>query len=187
MKTKVLFSSAIFSMLLFGTFTIKLYSQEPAEKAVQPVIEIKDIPVQQALVIKAEVPSKDIGPKMGEMYGKLYGYIGKNNIQPSGVPFAVYYAFDPQGNTTFEAGLPVSTKLTDAEGITYKEYPAMRVVTTLYTGAYENMMPVYTQLYEYIGKNNLKATGISWEVYLTDPGQVASPKDNKTMIYLLIE
>jgi effector-binding domain-containing protein len=187
MKTKSLFSSVLFCMLIFNILNNQLYSQEPGVKADQPVIEIKSIPLQQALVLKAEVPTREIGPKMGEMYAKLFSYAGQNNIQPAGAPFAVYYSFDPQGKTSFEAGFPVTSKINVSDSISYKEFPAMKVVTTLYKGPYENMVPVYTQLQEYIGKNNLKAIGVSWEVYLTDPSQVKSPNDNQTIIYFPIE
>jgi effector-binding domain-containing protein len=187
MKTKALFISFFFCMFVFNALTSELYSQETTVKKDQPVIEIKNIPLQHALVLKAEVSSKDVGPKMGEMYSKLFSYAGQKHIQPSGAPFAVYYSYDPQGKTIFEAGFPVASKVNATDSIAYKEFPAMKVVSTLYTGSYENMVPVYTQLQNYLAANKMKPTGISWEVYLTDPAQVKNPSDNQTLIYFPVE
>ena len=187
MKTKTLFSAVIFYLLIFNITTNLSYSQEPAAKADQPLIEIKTIPLQQTIIMKAEVPTKDIGRKMGEMYSTLFSYAGQNNIQPTGAPFAVYYTFDPKGNTSFEVGFPVASKINGSDSISYKEFPAMKVVSSLYKGSYENMMTIYTQLQDYIKKNDLKTNGASWEVYLTDPQQVTNPNDNQTLIYFPIE
>jgi len=151
------------------------------------VIEIKDIDAQKALIIKAEVETSQIGPKMGELYGKLFEYTGKNNIQMTGAPFAVYYSFDPTGKTAFEVACPVASKTESKEGVEFKEYPAMKAVTLLYKGAYENMMPAYEKLQGYIAANNLKSTGIVWEVYLTNPEELKDQNNNQTVIYFPIE
>ena len=63
----------------------------------------------------------------------------------------------------------------------------MKAVSTLYTGSYENMEPVYNDIMKYIEENELESTGNSWEIYLTDPSKVASPDDNKTLIYFPIK
>jgi effector-binding domain-containing protein len=129
------------------------------------------------------VPTAEIGPKMGEAYGKIFGYLGQNNIQPAGSPFAVYTEFNPNGNTTFEAGVPVAAQIESKGDILFKEYPAMKVLSTLYTGAYENMASVYEALTKYMKDKGLQSTSESWEVYLTDPSQVKTPAENQTLIY----
>jgi AraC family transcriptional regulator len=187
MKTKTLFSSIVGSMLLVTLTTNLTFSQQSASSTSSSVFEIKEIPLQKALVVKAEVPMKEIGPKMGELFGKLFSYAGINKIQLTGAPFAVYYSFDPQGTTVFETCFPVSSKVNAGDSIVYKEFPAMKVVSTLYKGTYESMMPVYTQMQEYITKNNLKANGTSWEVYLKGPHQVKDPNEYQTIIYFPIE
>ena len=187
MKTKTLLSSVIFYLLTICVLTIPSFSQETVKKADQPVIEIKEIPVQQTIVIKADVPTKDISLKIGEMYSKLFSFAAENNTPVTGAPFAVYYSFDPQGNTVFEAGFPVASKINSSDTVIYKEFPAMKVVSVLYEGAYENMAPVYAQIQSYLETNKLKSTGSSWEVYLSNPQQLENPNDNQTMIYFPIE
>lgn len=181
MKTMSIIKVYVIFFLMSILMVNKGFAQDSAN------IEIKDIDAQKALIIKAEVETSQIGPKMGELYGKLFEYTGKNNIQMTGAPFAVYYSFDPTGKTVFEVACPVGSKTESKDGVEFKEYPSMKVVTTLYNGAYENMMPVYEKLQGYLAANNLKSTGIVWEVYLTDPQEVKDPNENQTIIYFPIE
>jgi len=153
----------------------------------QTDIEVKEIDAQKALVIKADVPTSAIGEKMGELYGKLFAYIGEKGIQPAGPVFAIYYSYEPEGNVVFKAGVPVASEVEGTGDIIYKEFPAMKAVTTLYTGSYKDIGPVYTEIQKYMEKNELESTGNSWEVYLTNPSEVADPNDNKTLIYFPVK
>jgi effector-binding domain-containing protein len=152
-----------------------------------PTIEVMNISAQSSLVVKAEVLSTEVGQKIGSMFGQLFAFTAANNINMTGAPFAVYYSYDPNGNTSFEAGLPVPYGTKGNDSILFKEYPAMKVVCTIYKGSYDNMSPVYTKIQEYMTINKLKSTGISWEVYLTDPSTVKDPNENRTMIYFPVE
>ena len=162
-----------------------LIAQEKA-KSDSLKIEIKQVEAQKAIVIKLSVPTMEIGPKMGEAYGKLFSHLGMNNLSPAGPPFAVYYEFDPNGNTTFEAGVPVSGDVKAEGEIAFKEYPAMKVVSALYKGGYENMMHAYTSIDKYIKDNKLEKQAPSWEVYLTNPMEV-KPEENQTLIYFPVK
>ena len=181
MKTKpFLFMAAC--LMLFTCISIS-YAQDTVKTCNHTPMEIKEIDATKALIIRMDVPMSAIGDKMGECYGKLFQYIGANNIAPAGPVFAVYYSWEPEGNVIFEAGVPVAEASAGAGDVTYKEYPVMKAVTTLYSGAYEAMEPVYNQLMKYMEENKLESNGSSWEVYLTDPSMVKNPEDNKTLIY----
>ncbi len=188
MKNKSLFiSSGIFFLVcLLLSFSFQVFSQE-SDNITDLKIEVKKIESVKALVIKTSVPMNEIGPKMGEMYGKLFDFLEKNDIKPAGPPFAVYYEFNPEGNTTFETGIPVTENVEGNEEISFKEFPAMKVITTLYYGAYENLMPVYKALGKYLEKNKLESDGTTWEIYLTDPNEMEDPNENQTIIYFPIK
>jgi effector-binding domain-containing protein len=181
MKIKSLIKTSGLALIMGSVFSCMAYGQN------ESIIEIKNIESQKALIIKSEVLTAEIGSKVGELYGKLFEFMGRKNIQPAAAPFAVYYSYDPQGKTSFEVGCPLLSETAVSEGVEFKEYPAMKAVTTLYKGAYENMGPIYEKLQAYITSNNLKSTGIAWEVYLTDPKQVKDPGENKTIIYFPVE
>ena len=186
MKTKLL----ILNLAIFLFITGKINFVRAQEKEKTPgelKIEIKNIDPQKTLVIKADVPTSEVGPKMGEFYGKLFQYIGQNQIKAVGPPFAVYYSFDPKGNTVFEAGIPIENKVEVTGEIDYKEFEATKAASTLYTGPYEKMEPAYIALQKYLKDNNIKEKGTAWEVYLTDPSEEPDPNNYKTIIYFPVE
>lgn len=187
MKTRFLFFNVTVFLLSAGISFKTVVAQEQVKCSGEPKIEIKHIEAQKALVVKADVPTSEIGPKMGELYGLLFGYLGQNQLQPAGPAFAVYYSFDPQGNTVFEAGVPILAKTKGNGEVFYKEFEGMNAVSTLYIGPYEKMEPVYIALDKFIKDNNLKEKGISWEVYLTDPMAEPDPNKYQTLIYFPVE
>lgn len=164
-------------LLFFFVLNINLLGQESGVK-----IEVKQIDGYMAMVMKADVPTAQVGEKMGEMFGKLTSYIDNHKIELAGPPFAVYYSYDPSGNTMFELGYPVTSKMEGNNEIMFKEYPSTKAVTAMYKGSYDKMEPVYTALEKYITDNNLEKEGTSCEVYYTDPNEVA-PEENQTLIY----
>jgi effector-binding domain-containing protein len=187
MKTKPFLIKCFIVLLLTGIYYWTATAQETSESGTDFKIEVKDMEAQKALVIKADIPTPEVGPKMGEIYEYLFNYMVQNQISPVGPPFAVYLSFDPQGNTVFEAGLPIEEESSGSDDVEYREYPATKVVSLLYTGPYEKMEPAYTKMMQYISENNLKSKGMSWEIYLTDPNEEPDPEKYQTIINFPIE
>jgi effector-binding domain-containing protein len=187
MKTKPFFMKFLMILLLTGIYSLAVIAQESKECKTESKIEVKVMGAQKALVIKADVPTAEVGPKMGEIYGFLFNYTVQNQINPVGPPFAVYLSFDPEGNTVFEAGLPVAEVVSGSGEVEYREYPATKAVSLLYTGPYEKMGPAYEKIMQYISENNLKDKGIAQEVYLTDPNEEQDPEKFQTIINFFIE
>ena len=178
MKNKLSIKKLVTFVLGTLVFGISFGQVAPA-----PKIEVKQIDAQKAVVIKLKVTAATIVQQMGEAYGKLFSYLGTNSIQPAGSPFSVYYEFNPQGDIVFEAGIPISAAVKGSEEIIYKEFAAMKVVSTLYIGPYEKEAPIYDMLHKYLKDNNLDSTGTPWEVYLTNPAQETDPSKYQTLIY----
>lgn len=185
MKTKLIF----LIVLTFISVSITTVNAQSKDKQTgKSEIEVKSIEAQKTLVIKAETTMEEIGPKMGELYGKLFGYLEAKGIQPISPPFAVYYKWDlEKGITVFEVGVPIAQKDEGTEEIKYKEFPAMKVVSKFYQGPYEKMEPVYTEIEQYIKDNNLKMAGTVWDIYLTDPEEVTDPNQYQTIVYYTVE
>jgi effector-binding domain-containing protein len=184
---KTIVSLLITIAMIYGTFN-SLYAQDDTQKKCSHTdIQVKEIDAQKALVIRAEVPSNAIGGKIGELYSALYVYLQTQKIAPAGAPFAIYYSFDPNGNTVFEAGVPVAEQTPGKDNITYKEFPVTKVVTTLFYGSYADMGAAYTDIQKYMTDNKLEPTGATWEVYLTDPESVSDPSQNQTIIYFPVK
>ncbi|NBC84081.1 MAG: hypothetical protein GVY19_11990 [Bacteroidetes bacterium] len=162
-------------------FNLSLNAIEPGE------IEVKDMDGMKAVILQATVPSQQIGQKMPEMFGKLYGYLGQHQIQPAGPAFSVYFSYDPEGDTKMAVGAPVGSKVKTEGEFKYREFPKAKAVSTLYKGPYEEMGPVYDELMAYLDKNELSSTGQAWEVYITNPEEVKDPDEYETMIYFTIK
>jgi effector-binding domain-containing protein len=176
------------SVLILCSLFVAVYAGNGKGNApAQLKIEIKQIDAQRAVVIKVTVASSELMNKMGELYGKLFSYLGTNNITPAGPPFAVYYEYNPQGNVTFEAGVPVSATVKDNDEIKYKEYPDMKVVSTLYVGSYDKMASIYESIQKYIKDNNLQQAGATWEIYLTNPQEEQDTSKYQTVIYFPVK
>lgn len=171
--------------LLLMSMSISIKAQDKSDCG-SAKFEIKEVDAVKALVIKSDIPMADIGTAMGSVYGQLFAYLEANNIQPAGPPFTVYLKWDPEGNVVFESGIPVTKTESGKDEIVYKEYPAMKALSTLYKGSYDKMEPVYNELMEYMKTNNLEGDDTAWEIYLTDPGKVA-PEENQTIIYFPIK
>jgi effector-binding domain-containing protein len=184
MKTNPLF---LISICLFFSGYVPIQAQDSEKKFSHTDIQVREIDAQKALVIKAEVPGSSIGEKIGEMYGMLFTYLQTQQLAPAGAAFAVYYSWDPNGNSVFEAGVPIAETTTGKDNISYKEFPVMKVVSTLYTGSYENIGTVYGDIAKYMTDNKLESSGPTWEVYLTDPSVVKDPSQNQTIIYFPIK
>jgi effector-binding domain-containing protein len=177
----------LIALCLISSVFVKLQAQDPAKKSSHTEIVIKEIPAQKTLVIHADVPASQIGQKIGEMYGELFAFMQTQKITPAGPVFALYYSWDPNGNTVFEAGIPVSEEVSGNDHIQFKEFQAMKAVSTLFTGAYEDFGSVYTEIDNYIKENKIEAAGQSWEVYLTDPSSIKDQSQNQTIIYFPIK
>ena len=182
MKTKFSINTMFIVLAIMFSFSVHTLAQTTA-----PKIEVKDIAAQKALVIKITVTSSAIGQKMGELYGKLFTYMGANNLQIAGAPFAIYYSYDPKGNTEFEAGVPISASATGNDEVKYKEIPAMKVISSLHVGSYDSTGPVYEAITKYAKDNKLETQSATWEVYLTDPNTEKDPTKYKTLIYFVVK
>ncbi len=53
--------------------------------------QIKNVSPQHVLFLKGKTSVQNIGPDMGSMYGKVYGYMGTKTINPAGPPIALYF------------------------------------------------------------------------------------------------
>lgn len=186
MKTKPFkFRRINLAIFLLSCLLFSINAQENIEGE-SSKFEIKEVEAVKALVIKSDVPMSEIGDAMGKVYGQLFGYVEANNIQPAGPPFAVYLKWDPEGNVVFESGIPVAKTEKGKDDVVYKEYPSMKVLSTLYKGSYEKMEPIYNELMEFMKTEKLEGDDTAWEIYLTDPNEVA-PEENQTIIYFPIK
>jgi effector-binding domain-containing protein len=139
-------------------------------------IEIKQQPVQPALVIRTRAAVQDLPRLFGESYGAIMQYLG---AQPAGLPFTAYHNLDMQ-NLDVEIGFPVSKPLPGRGTIQPGQLPGGRWATVLHVGPYDQCAAAYDALGAWIKQHGYEPTGVAYEAYCSEPG--TPPQDTQTWI-----
>ena len=131
------------------------------------------------------VPSKWMGLFMdgmvGEAMGKLNAYAMKNHAKMTGPAFEINHAWKDVFDV--DAGIPIDKKIPSSGDIKYSEMKPGKALKAVYWGDYMKMEPTYMAIMKWMKDNNKKATGDSWEVYMTDPMKERDTAKWQTEIY----
>ncbi len=150
-------------------------------------LDLLTLEAQPTLSIKDSAMVNEIGPKMGEMYGKLMKFMSEKNIKMAGPPFTIHYSWDYTRPFVMEAGIPVQEPA-DGEGeIIASEIAAGDVICAPYYGPYEGIGTLYEKLQQYMAAKHIQCIGYPWEVYLTDPQTEPDTSKWLTKIYYRIK
>lgn len=142
--------------------------------------EMKEQTSQPTLTIRTRTAVQNLPQVMGESYGTIAQYLGGLGEQPVGPPFAAYYNTDMQ-DMDVEIGFPVAKKLAGKDNIKAGELPTGKIASCVYCGPYIEMAPAYEALAIWVEENGYEPTGIAYEFYLNDPGEV-TPEELMTQI-----
>lgn len=142
--------------------------------------EIVDQPAQATLSIRTTTSIKELPQALGRAYGAIGQYMAQLGEQPTGAPYAAYFTFEME-NMDLEIGFPVGSSLPGKGEIQSGEIPAGKIAQCLYTGPYNKIEPAYNALTAYVEEQGYEATGVAYEFYLNDPGEVA-PEELLTQI-----
>jgi effector-binding domain-containing protein len=149
----------------------------------------KDQPSMMVLTILDSVKTIDqIGPKLGELYGKIGAELKEANGKMAGPVFAIYHTFAPGNKIVLEAGVPVDKKIEKTSApVKYWETKAGKVVSLDYYGPYDKMQPAYDQVKKWAQDNNKKLADAPWEIYVGDPGVEKDPMKILTQLVYYVE
>ncbi len=142
--------------------------------------EVVEQPPQPTLSIRTTTHVKDLPQELGKAYGAIDQYLGQLGEQPTGAPYTAYFNMD-MSNLEVEIGFPVSSALPDKDEIQSGVIPGGKIARCLYTGPYNEIEPAYTTLTTWVKEHGYEATGVAYEFYLNDPGEV-SPPDLMTQV-----
>ncbi|UCF26957.1 MAG: GyrI-like domain-containing protein [Chloroflexota bacterium] len=135
---------------------------------------------QPTLSIRTNTSIKNLPNELGKAYGAIGQYLGQLGEQPAGAPYAAYFDFN-MDDFEVEIGFPVPKPLPEKEEIKNSEIPGGKLAQCLYTGPYNKIEPAYNALTAFVEENGYEATGVAYEFYLNDPGEVA-PEELLTQI-----
>ena len=139
---------------------------------------------QTVLPIRTKISVQQLPQLFGESYMKIMQYLGEQGEIPVGAPFAGYFNQDMQ-NLDVEIGIPVSKKLPEKGDIKAREIPAGKYASCIYTGRYDKVLPAYIALIQWAETNGYETSGITYELYLNDPGVTPAEKLKTQILFLL--
>lgn len=131
-----------------------------------------------AMVTEGAGTMEEMSADLGELYGLVYGEVGKQQLEMDGPAFVHYLDYDDDtGFSNYLPGVPVKVVGKKAAGVRPVAYPEMNVVRAVHTGPYEKFMESYETLGAYIEANGFEITGSAFEFYMVNAN--TEPDQNK--------
>jgi AraC family transcriptional regulator len=145
----------------------------------------------QAVLVQRRRVSQgpEIAKAIGEALGAIFAHAQQNGIALAGQPFTRYPEVGP-GMMTIEPGMRVSSGETgppapggEVGEIRADELPGGSVATTLHRGPYDQLHQAYAALEQWMEGEGVRPAAAPWEVYVTDPAEVADPEEWETEVF----
>lgn len=180
-------NKTIISLILTAAFLvvstgISAQETKPAEQAVT----VKEIQPFIYSCIHKKGPFSLISQTIGEFWLAMQ----KQGIQPTGTMFGIYFNAPGQvkpEDLEWEIGAPVSSVPKPEPPLEKKEWKFTHVASAIHSGPYEEVGQTFEKIMKWIFANGYVPAGPPLERYLTDPGMVSDPKDNKTEIWIPVK
>jgi effector-binding domain-containing protein len=171
-----------------GLASLKVFAEGLPSAASAPVeIEVMDVAALDILYIPSD-SSQDaaaIADALASAYRELSAFMAENDIEMNGQPMSITRAWDEQGYQ-FDAAIPVRMKAVQLSGrVLAGQSPSGPAVRVIHRGPYDLMAPSYQKLAAYMAAHDLPEGSVSWEHYISDPGETAK-EDLVTHIYFQI-
>ncbi len=168
-----------------GLKQFKEYIESKPKNAME-VVTVEPI-TYLGLTREMESPSsEEIGSAMAELYGQLMQFIQNESLEMQGMPLTEYTSLQAE-SLGIRCGLPVSadTEITDGNIQIYSTH-AGQAVKAVHKGDYKLLSATYTKIEDFMEEKQLEASGNPYEVYITDPGEVADTAEWVTHVFFPI-
>lgn len=149
-------------------------------------IEIVDVEAMPSLSLLDSTTVDGIGEMMGRNYGLIMDYMKAKKIQMAGIPYAIYYNWDPNGIIHIRCAIPIAGQAKGKRNIEYTVLPACKAVMAKHFGGYDTSV-THEEIDQYMSDFGIECADYIWEVYVTDP--MTEPDESKweTDIYYPIK
>jgi effector-binding domain-containing protein len=172
-----------------GLANLKRFAESlPVSDFSQMEIERVEVAAQNILFVTSSSSQdpQDIAVAMAEAYAEISVFMDNAGIQMSGQPMAITRAWE-EGSYQFDAAIPVDVVPAELSGnVMAGKSPSGPAVRAVHHGGSDQMMPSYEKLAAYMSAHGLSEGKVSWEHYISDPGNTA-PLDMITHIYIMLE
>lgn len=142
-------------------------------------VQLVDVPKMYLLSIRKNVQEEDYPAEYLSCYKKLFKRIAVDKLTMVGNPMVLFHSaeYTPSGLDT-EFAIPIQEYATGTRDFC----PGLCLKTVLH-GAYTQLSSVYAKQRGWAEKEGYQNTNALFEVYVTDPSQLANENDNITEVY----
>lgn len=171
-----------------GLANLKTYAESlPATDFSSLDAEILHVEPVDILYIQTsnQAVGKDVGASLAAAYQEITAFMQENSIEMLSPPMAITRSWDAM-SFQVDAAIPVVSADVPLRGnVRAGLSPSGTAVRVIHKGPYEQMGPSYEQMSAFMAVNGLQEGRVSWEHYISDPGQ-SPPPELITHIYFLI-
>lgn len=172
-----------------GLANLKQYAESLSVSDFSQIeIERVEVAAQDILFVTSSSSQDpaDIAAAMAAAYAEISIFMNQTGINMAGQPMAITRAWE-EGSYQFDAAIPVDFIPAELAGnINSGLSPSGPAVRAVHHGAYDQMMPTYEKLAAYMSAHGLSQGKVSWEHYISDPGNTEQ-QDMVTHIYIMLE
>lgn len=172
-----------------GLAKLKQYAESRAVSDFSQLeIDQVDVTPQTILFVSSSSSQDpaDIAIAMAAAYAEISAFMQQAGISMAGQPMAITRVWE-EGNYQFDAAIPVDFIPAELSGNIHSGLsPSGPGVRAVHHGAYDQMMPTYEKLAAYMSAHGLSQGEVSWEHYVSDPGNTAQ-HDMITHVYIMLE
>jgi effector-binding domain-containing protein len=153
-----------------------------SELILSSAIETPSIITSQPMLIAklyAKIPTREIRSKMGQLLQELSAELKRQQIPPAGSWFT-HHLQAPAEYFDFEVCFPVATSIEASGRVQPGQWPAMKMVRTVYHGAYAGLAKGWSDFMSEIERMGLRVSPEIWEVYKVGPDTEGNPENWRT-------
>jgi effector-binding domain-containing protein len=129
--------------------------------------ELLDLEMQPVMVMIDTVKTTEFNARQAAAFERIEAYLDRRKLEKTGEALTIYYVWDPDGESIFASGYPVSARTWG-----WRNYICTviggRVATVTHWGNYSSPKP-YLALDEFLKENKLEADSFIWETYQVTP------------------
>ncbi len=142
-------------------------------------IQLVDVPMMYLLSVRKMVHEPDFAEEYGNCFGRLFRRIQADKLTVTAPPMVLFYSseYTPFGLDT-EFAMPVKEYATGT-----RDFCPGLCLKTVVHGSYSQLSSVYAKQREWAEREGYECTGALYEVYVTDPSQVADESELVTEVY----
>ncbi len=140
---------------------------------------------QPYAAVAAVVRMDELSAAIDKALPTVFGWLAARGVAPAGAPFFRFRVIDMPSRMEIDFGVPTTSLLEAADGVTTGTLPAGRYVSAMHTGRYEGLMAATGELLRWITDHHLAqdvhktdlgdAFGCRLEIYHTDPRAEPDP------------